>query len=119
LKFDNSEPIAREYSEHQRIAPRVPRVVSVSFRLTDMGNGVDRIEHWAQVPFDEAHAGANGLDVEPLSQPSAPRIRDAVEQVLGALGIKAPGGHELLIEGYCKLVTPHSLDVVAWMVVMV
>lgn len=119
LSFDNSEPIQPEYFAGERIAPRVPMVVCVSFQLTDMGNGVSRIEHWSHVPFDEALAGAKDLDVEALARPTPPQVLDAVGEVLGAMGIKAPGFPELLVEGYYRVVTPNSMDVVAWMALMV
>lgn len=117
--FNDSERIAHDYLDAQRIAPRVPLVVSVAFQLTDMGNGVDRIEHWSRVPFDEAVAGAREASVEPLDRPASARILDAVGQVLGAMGIKAPGFPGLAVEGYFRVVTPNSLDVVVWMALMV
>jgi hypothetical protein len=97
----------------------VPLVVALSFRLLDMGNGVDRVEGWSKVPFDEALAGANEAGVERLTQPTPPRVLDAVGQVLGALGIKAPAPPELLVEGYSKVISERVIDVVAWMALLV
>lgn len=99
-------------------APSAP-VVALSFRITDMGNGVDRIEYAKRVPFDDVCAGASLPDSEPLPRPVPPRILHATTHVLGALGIKAPAHPELLIEGYSRLASSHSIDVVAWLSLLV
>lgn len=97
---------------------RQPVVVALSMRLRDMGNGVDRIESGARIPFDRAVAGADAPGCEPLPQPTPTRIKDAVLQVLGSVGISAPPSAELLIEGYLRPVCERSVDLVAWMALL-
>lgn len=93
-------------------------VVALSFRLTDMGNGVDRIERATRISYEDALAGAEQDECEPLPVPTPPRLLDATVRALGVLGIKAPSQPELLIDGYSRLAASNAIDVVAWMALL-
>lgn len=92
--------------------------VAVFFRITDMGNGVDRIEHAKRVESDSAAADAELADNEPLPRPTPPRILHAALEVFGALGIEVSAHSGLLIQGYSRLVSAQAIDVVVWVPVL-
>lgn len=95
--------------------PAQASLLAVSFLLTDMGNGVDRIERPVRLTFDAVVACAALDGCTPLPFPPPLKVVDALDAVLSVLGLLHMRAPDSIAAGFARAVAERQVELVMWL----